>query len=410
MTVAFPLLRQSFDSPEGWTEQRVGDLVELINGFPFPSESFSHAGAIPLVRIRDLAANEFETYIRPPIPERVMIRDGDVVIGMDGEFNVVRWARGPAALNQRLCLLRPKPGVDIRFVAYWLPALLRILNELAYSTTVKHLSSGEILAERVIVPPEQEQRRIADFLDDQVARLDRGIALRKAQRVALLGRHDAWLDDRLIRSIGEAPSKPLALLADPHRPIQYGIVLPGPDFPGGVPIIKGGDIGSGRIFTGPLQRTDPEIDAAYARSRVIPGDLVIAIRGSVGEIAAVPDTLAGANLTQDSARIAPAGVDAGWLEAVMTSRTVQSRMERFVTGATVKGINIFDLRRVPIPTPDSRRQKELASAAAGHKSTVNSAVAAIDRSDGLLRERKQALITAAVTGQFDVTTARAVAS
>jgi type I restriction enzyme S subunit len=71
---------------------------------------------MPLVRIRDLFAKEFSTYVTGPIPPSVVLRDGDIVIGMDGDFETVLWRRGPAALNQRLCLLRPRDGVDARFV------------------------------------------------------------------------------------------------------------------------------------------------------------------------------------------------------------------------------------------------------------------------------------------------------
>lgn len=410
MTVAFPILRRSIaKKPPGWAEQRIGDVVELVNGFPFPSDSFSIAGDIPLIRIRDLTASEFETYIQRPAPQRVMVRNGDIVVGMDGGFNVVRWNRGPAALNQRLCLLRPKSGVDIRFVAYWLPALLRVLNDLAYSTTVKHLSSGEILSERVLMPALEEQQRIANFLDDEVARIDLIIELRRSQRAGLQERLASWLDERLVRALSASANRPLADLTDRKRPIQYGIVLPGPDFPGGVPIVKGGDIGSGRIATGPLQRTDPAIDAVYARSRVVGGDIVIAIRGSVGELATVPDSLSGANLTQDSARIAPWGVDPRWLLAALRTPTVQARMQRLVTGATVKGINIFDLRRIPVPTPALPEQQMLAAQISDIETGTSEAVSAIDRSEALMAERRQGLINAAVTGQLDVTTARAVA-
>lgn len=103
--------------PAGWTVRRVGDLVTLVNGHPFDASEFGPSGQLPLVRIRDLLGEEFQTYVSGAVPSRAVLRDGDVVVGMDGDFNLVVWDRGTAALNQRLCILRPRPNVDIRFIA-----------------------------------------------------------------------------------------------------------------------------------------------------------------------------------------------------------------------------------------------------------------------------------------------------
>jgi type I restriction enzyme, S subunit len=115
-----------------------------------------------------------------------------------------------------------------------------------------------------------------------------------------------------------------------------------------------------------------------------------------------------ANLTQDSARIAPLGVDVDWLHAALESPTVQRSIEERITGATVRGINIFDLRRVQLPTPTSDEQQRLGREAVAMRQAVAEARRLGQRSLALLTERKQALITAAVSGQFDVATARSV--
>ena len=100
------------------------------------------------------------------------VRDGDVVVGMDGDFNLVYWTRGPAALNQRLCLLRSNGQADTRFLAYALPSHLKVINDLTYSTTVKHLASGQVRGIKMLAPDVSEQRAIADLLDRETARID----------------------------------------------------------------------------------------------------------------------------------------------------------------------------------------------------------------------------------------------
>ncbi|MGK5497176.1 hypothetical protein [Streptomyces sp. URMC 125] len=260
----------------------------------------------------------------------------------------------------------------------------------------------------------EQQRRIADFLDAETARMARlGVALRQFDQ-NVRQREAAVLANLLNADASSVGDKlppgwiwtPLAHLTDPLRPIMYGIVLPGPNVADGVPIVKGGDVAANRLTVQELNRTTYEIEAGYARSRLKGGDLVIAIRGSVGEIAVVPDKLTGANLTQDAARISiGSATHAEWLRWVLQSPIVEFQIKQRVTGATIKGINIWDLKRVLIPTPDSTQQANLASKV-GNRISVHEALRSrVARHQSLLTERRQSLITAAVTGQFDVTTA-----
>lgn len=210
MSLAWDVVTGSrgYSVPAGWTVRRVGDLVKLTNGFPFPSDRFGPSGDMPLVRIRDLAGAEFETFVTGPVSPEFVIADGDVVIGMDGDFNLKRWNRGPAALNQRMCLLRPREGVDIRFVEYALPSILSIINDLTFATTVKHLSSSDVLGERIALPPLEEQRRIADFLDAETSRIDRLVGASLRFRETLLERRAAG---ELLRFLVMARSRSFAL-------------------------------------------------------------------------------------------------------------------------------------------------------------------------------------------------------
>lgn len=144
--------------PTGWAVKRVSEVSNLLNGFPFDSESFSaNEQGMPLVRIRDLIAHEFETFVpSATVPKSALVRDGDLLIGMDGDFNVKLWDRGEAALNQRVCLLRCNKPFVTKFLSLALPFALKRINELTYATTVKHLSSRQVSKIRIPIPPENE--------------------------------------------------------------------------------------------------------------------------------------------------------------------------------------------------------------------------------------------------------------
>jgi type I restriction enzyme, S subunit len=92
---------------------------------------------------------------------------------MDGDFNVARWRGGSALLNQRVCCLRAKERtLRQRFLYYCLPYPLKALNDVTYWTTVKHLSSLDLLRFRFNLPPVEEQLVIERFLDNETARID----------------------------------------------------------------------------------------------------------------------------------------------------------------------------------------------------------------------------------------------
>ena len=156
-----------------WTLERVGSLTRVLNGFPFDSETFGMVGDVPLVRIRDIFSSSFTTFVPlGSVPENAWIRNDDIVIGMDGDFNLRLWTRGPAALNQRVCVLRSSSPIMSRWLAYCLPHELQRINDLTYATTVKHLASSQVSRIKISVPPDEELEQTVRKLDRETDRID----------------------------------------------------------------------------------------------------------------------------------------------------------------------------------------------------------------------------------------------
>ncbi len=269
------------------------------------------------------------------------------------------------------------------------------------------------------VPPLPEQRAIADFLDHRTTAIDalierkeQLVAVAEERRAALIGEVVVGVLSKAKRRntgtpLGAIPEhwfvKRLMYLTAPGRPIMYGIVLPGPNVDEGVSIVKSGNCTRETLRPEMLHRTTLEIEAGYARSRLAADDIVYAIRGSIGMAALVPEDVAGANLTQDAARIAPApGVNPRWLLYAVQSAPVWAQLAAGIVGATVKGINIRDLKRPFIPVPPRQEQDEIAAYLDAEVGKLDDLEAAAAKSIDGLREYRQALVTAAVTGQLDV--------
>ena len=244
-----------------------------------------------------------------------------------------------------------------------------------------------------------EQQAIADFLDTETARIDALITKKRRMMSLLRVKLNGERSKTLWPEGGDRT--PLMYLTPPDRQIMYGIVLPGPDVDDGVPIVKGGDVTAGLARR--LCRTTRDIESGYARSRLKRDDVVFAIRGGVGDVAIVPPELSGANLTQDVARVAPAhGVDPRWLLHVLKSPEVQEEAQIRVTGATIRGLNIWELKRLSVPRRELSQQQTEAAWLDGVEAHIDAAIFALERQVALLHEHRQAWITAAVTGELEL--------
>jgi type I restriction enzyme, S subunit len=154
---------------------------------------------------------------------------------------------------------------------------------------------------------------------------------------------------------------PLNQLVVREAPICYGILKPGPHIENGVPVIKVTDYINGRINEESLRRTAVSIDAVYKRSKVTDGDLLLAIRGSVGALAIVPSQLRGANITQDTARLRMKDtISREYLSHALRGKTLQRQIKLNTIGQAVKGINIAEVRRLLVPLPPFPEQNKTA--------------------------------------------------
>jgi type I restriction enzyme S subunit len=215
------------------------------------------------------------------------------------------------------------------------------------------------------------------------------------------------MKDSGVEWLGEVPEHwevlELKHLKKERSSITYGIVQAGPHIDDGIPYIRTSDMAGDQLRIETCQRTSADIDEAYARSRVEAGDLVIAIRATVGKTLEVPTELHGANLTQGTAKFSPcAKVNAKFVKASFDADYCQSQIMSSAKGATFLEITLDALRRLRLVMPPVEEQGEIAQYLAVATSGIRELLLAAEQTIGLLQERRSALISAAVTGQIDV--------
>ena len=187
-----------------WNRRLLGELINVQNGAPFSSEKFNREGTgMPLIRIRDVGASETSTYFDGEYDPAYVVRAGDLLVGMDGDFRCAKWTSGEALLNQRVCRLTVKSAeLDERFLFLILQGYLEAIWKETSATTVKHLSSKSIQEIPIPLPSIKEQHKIVELLEDHLSRLDAALVdVVNAKRKAAQFRN-VYVDDFLRKSDG----------------------------------------------------------------------------------------------------------------------------------------------------------------------------------------------------------------
>lgn len=157
---------------EPWSEEVLRNHLSFLPGFPFTSDRFSKVACGPrLIRNRDLHSDDQVIYYTGEYSNQYIIEDGDLLIGMDGDFTPCLWNKGNAVLNQRVGRIICKNTANIVFLYYLLQKPLAELQESTGATTVKHLSHSTIENMVCRMPKLAEQRAIASILSDMDAEI-----------------------------------------------------------------------------------------------------------------------------------------------------------------------------------------------------------------------------------------------
>jgi type I restriction enzyme S subunit len=142
--------------PEGWEVKNIFKCCKVQYGFPFSTEFFNtDSVGIPVIRIRDVLENNISNYSsEKDIDEKYLIKKGDLLIGMDGNFHINYWSKDGCYLNQRVVKLSKTilPNIILK---HQIEPYIKLREKSVSRTTVGHLSDKDLKALNVIVPSKE---------------------------------------------------------------------------------------------------------------------------------------------------------------------------------------------------------------------------------------------------------------
>lgn len=176
--------------PNDWEETDIYSLSDIIYGAPFASKYFNTIGeGLPIIRIRDLKDQKFTTYTTEKHLKGYLLQQGDIVVGMDGEFRPYIWGNTTAWLNQRVCVFKNKRPKGKAFLYYTLKPLLSKIEQTQVATTVIHIGKKEFDSFKITLPASH----ILDKFDEITAPMIDQIVLNKFESEKLSNIRDTLL-------------------------------------------------------------------------------------------------------------------------------------------------------------------------------------------------------------------------
>ncbi len=265
---------------------KLTDVCDIQYGYAFDSGCFTDDSSYPqLVRIRDVKRGFSETFYNGEYPEDYVLSAGDLLVGMDGEFNIARWKVDGALLNQRVCKIVARPDTDEEYLRFVLGKELKAIEDRTSFATVKHLSAKELNKLELDMPKYEEQVQRSTVL----SQLETIIEQRQLELVKL----DELIKARFVEMFGDPVSTTneqkvdLEEICEKITDGEHGSVTrisKGHPFLNAKHILKNGQIDWNTItFIG-----DDDHRRIYKRCNPEEGDILLTTTGTIGNVAIMP--------------------------------------------------------------------------------------------------------------------------
>lgn len=139
--------------PEGWEKKSIVELADVQYGYAFDGKLFnSDKVGVPIARIRNIPDGYTNDYTTEKASNEYIVKNGDILVGMDGIFHINTWSGSNAYLVQRTCLFRPKDEILKGFIFQAIKGPIKVFEQTLIGATVAHLGKKHIDSIEWIMP------------------------------------------------------------------------------------------------------------------------------------------------------------------------------------------------------------------------------------------------------------------
>lgn len=388
---------------KGWQTKTIGEMCEVIAG-QSPKGKFynSEGNGLPFYQ----GKKEFgEKFIEAPstwtTQTTKIAKEGDILMSVRAPVGPVNFSTEDICIGRGLAAIRSGSQLDSDFLFY---QLLHLQPKIAgkEGAVFASINKAEIEGLPLAFVPLPEQQRIVGLLDDAFA----GLATAKANaEKSLQNARDLFQSHLQFIFTQRGPGwveKPLAELCDSSRVITYGVIKLGDEVADGVPCLRTSNVRWLRIETEGMKRIAPSLSSEYSRTILKGGEVLVNVRGTLGGVAVVKPGMAGWNVSREVA-VVPVNssrVNPAFLSYLIGSGTSQHWLGGVKKGAAYIGINIEDLRLLPVNAPKMEKQLEVVKHLDSMQEETQRLAAIYSRKLAALEALKKSLLYQAFTGEL----------
>lgn len=331
---------------------------------------------------------------------------GDILLSVRAPVGALNLANSPCGIGRGLCAIRPIGDLNPSFAWWALVATVPQLSAVATGSTYDAVSAEDVGHLEIPHLPVTTQHAIADYLDRETARIDALIAAK--QRMTELLEERVWLafTDRVLATKAKEVQLRRALSSLTDGP--FGSAFTSSDYSyDGAGVIRLGNIGFSRWRGDNLAHIPLNLYERFLAYRVLQGDLLIAglgdERNHAGRACVAPDL--GPAIVKGKCfrgRVDGSKANAHYLALLLSSPMGAEAMSISGRGSTRSMINLDIVKSTAIVLPPLSDQESIVRYTRKVQADTDKMIKMLLSQIDLLKERRQALVTAAVTGQLDI--------
>ena len=168
--------------PEGWRKEKLVKLVDVQYGYAFDGSLFNSEGkGVPIVRIRNIPTGITEDFTTEKAEEQYLVSNGDIIVGMDGEFHINTWNGNTAYLVQRTCKFSPKRKIMSGWILQAIYEPIKFFERTVVGATVAHLGKKHIDTIELLTGTDELYIPFSNMFEKRQSLLNQNILLKEAR-------------------------------------------------------------------------------------------------------------------------------------------------------------------------------------------------------------------------------------
>lgn len=414
--------------PKHWEICKLNKVSYFINGYAFESSHFDYSFSIPVIRIGDIQNDKiiYHTCLMTKEQENLknfMIYRGDIVIALSGattgKFAVCN-SNKKAYINQRVAIIRS----DIKILKYYLSTFgfVNYIDMLCNGSAQPNISTKEVGNFKIPLPPLQEQKEIAEFLDKKCEKIQNYIDKKQKLITLLQEKKQALINEVVTKGLNpniEFKNSEIDYLGlIPHHweavKVKFTAYVKGRiGFHGlnsnefrydeGAYLVTGNDFDNNEVIWDKCRRVSEERFYEDPNIHLQNNDLLITKDGTIGKTAIVNNCPKQATLNSGIflVRTMKKMCFVKYLFFIINSQYFKEFVNVKTSGSTIKHLYQSDFHDLKIPLPPLQEQKEIAAFLDSKVAQINSAIEKTKKQIELIKEYKNTLINEAVCGRVD---------